>query len=190
MIKRTLLISCAYLTLLLVLTLNMEMLGNGYIFLVILISILFVMLLMKDISKKYRPALKPKNKPLNFDSSFNKNERNQKKISSRPFLFGLERKLISDGSFYFDDHHFYVVNKDSLKATYQLKDIIELSKTSVEINNIRIWQVKIKAADQPEVHFKFAHNHSLWNKNFYHFYEKINQINPRAIKSKWNIWSR
>jgi hypothetical protein len=113
-----------------------------------------------------------------------------RKISSRPFLFGLEDNLVSDEDFYFDDINFYAIdNKQQRKAVFLLTEIIELSKTSITITNHRVWQVIIHGADNQKIVFKFTHNYTLWNKDFVKFYKKIEQINPAAIKSKWSLWT-
>ncbi len=112
------------------------------------------------------------------------------KISKRPFLLGLERKVISNSDFYFDNENFYAINeKENTKTVFKLAEIIELSKTSIKINNRRIWQVKVNQVNGKEITFRFAHNYTIWNNNFHLFYKKVKSINPSAIKSKWNLWT-
>lgn len=112
-----------------------------------------------------------------------------RKISTRPFLFGLEKNFLSDEEFYFDNDHFYAIDNNQQKQIFKLTDITEIKKTYFQINYRRIWQVKIKQDEDREIIFKFAHNYTFWNKNFPLFYKKIKSINPKAVKTKWNLWS-
>ncbi|MBO0592887.1 hypothetical protein I2486_15895 [Cellulophaga sp. E16_2] len=107
----------------------------------------------------------------------------------KPFFFGLEKKIISKEEFYFDHENFYAMHQDLQKKAFKLSAITELKKTSIQITNRRIWQITIKETNNADVVFKFAHNYTLWNKNFALFHEKIKKINPEAIKSKWSLWS-
>ena len=113
-----------------------------------------------------------------------------KKISTKPYLFGIEKHHISEEDFYFDNDHFYAINKELQKAIFNLCDISEIKKTSITINNRRIWQITIKPTSDKEVVFKFAHNFSLWNRNFPLFYNKVKKKNPKVLQSKWSIWTR
>ena len=112
-----------------------------------------------------------------------------KKISMKPFFFGLEKKLISIEEFYFDHENFYAIHQDLQKKVFKLSTITELKRTATQVNNRRIWQITIQQANATTVVFKFAHNYTLWNKNFAIFHKKIKKINPEAIKSKWSLWS-
>lgn len=109
------------------------------------------------------------------------------KISQKPFLFGLEKRIISGDELYFDNNSLYAVNQTRRAAIFSLRNITELKRTSVRINNNRIWQVKILHEGQ-EVLIKFAHNFSLSNHNFLNFYTLLKEINPTAIQSEWNLW--
>jgi hypothetical protein len=111
-----------------------------------------------------------------------------KKISSRPFLLGLENKFIDEEELYFDDRQLYAVDRQIKLATFNLENIASLERTSVKINNRTIWKLNIDQADGQMVVFKFAHNFTLWNKSFPEFYELIRAINPQAIKSTWSVW--
>ena len=66
-----------------------------------------------------------------------------KKISSRPFFFGLEGRFISDESFYFDDNNLYIIAKNRKAVKVSFTQITELKKTSMSINKIRIWQISV-----------------------------------------------
>lgn len=148
----------------------------------VVVVVLFVL-----VFKNYFSGFKPKNNKVVYTNSSDINSIELKKISSRPFLFGLENKIISDDDLYFDEENLYVINKLSQKASFKLSEITELSKTSVRINNSPIWQIKIKQSET-DITFKFAHNYTLWNKNFVLFHEKLIQINPEIVKSKWSFW--
>lgn len=188
MIKRIIILALIYTIVILFLTLNMDKLGNLYVFLLLIFSIIFAIFIISFIYKKHLKGFKPKNSEILY-STPQTSDNQLKKISTRPFLFGLEKKFISDDELFFDEEHFYAVNNKNQKATFKLADITEISKTSLQINNRRLWQVKIKQDNGKEIVFKFAHNYTLWNKNFLDFYEKIKSINPTVVKTKWNLWS-
>jgi len=189
MLKIILIISLIYTALILTLTLNIDKLGGPYIFLLLVVNFAFSLFLIRAFYKKYIAGFKPKNNEITYVNSEDLNIK-LRKISTRPFLFGFENKFISEDDFYFDDENFYAVNKEFKKAIFKLTDIVEISKTSLQINNRRLWQVKINQQGTcKEIVFKFAHNYTIWNKNFYLFYEKVKLINPTAIKSKWSLWT-
>ena len=190
MIKKIIISSLICVSLIFILTLKMEEIGNAYLFLICLISFAFAAFLIREIYKNYIADFKPKNSGIEYENSGDFFVENIKKISTRPFLFGLENKLISDNEFYFDDEHLYAINKNFQKAVFKLTDISELSKTTIEINNRRLWQVKIKPENESEITFKFAHNYTIWNKNFVLFHEKMMLINSAVVKTKWNVWNR
>lgn len=109
------------------------------------------------------------------------------KISQKPFLFGLEEGLISNKNFYYNHDFFYAVDETGAVSTYDLTDIFELSATGSQINNSRIWQVKISEGTRT-VEYRFTHNFSIWNTNFLNFYRRVKKIRPEAIQSKWSLW--
>lgn len=184
MIKRIILIIALYTIFLVTVTLTMSSLGDNYLIIIVFSSFVVAFLIGREVYKKYFLGFKPKHQTINYNHSV---PNHLNKISSRPFLFGLEKKLLSDDEFYFDNENFYAINQDNKTAKFNLKDITELSRTGVNINNRNIWQVKINAENQ-ELVFKFAHNYTIWNKSFFDFYEKVEALNPSAIKSKWSIW--
>lgn len=184
MIKNILILSVIYAILITAITLTMSQKGDGYLIVVVILSLIFTFLVVRIVYKNIS-GFKQENNTVNYtDSSF----QHLHKISTKPFLFGLEKKIISDHEFYFDHENFYAINANHQTAKFNLKDISEISKTSIQINNSRIWQVKINNNNE-EVVFKFAHNYTIWNKNFLEFYRKIEKLNPSAIQSKWSIWS-
>ena len=79
--------------------------------------------------------------------------------------------------------------KDLKIVAFKLCDISEIKKTEIKLNNRYIWQVKIKQANDKKEIFKFAHNYTLWNKNFALFYKKVKKLNPQVLKSKWSLWT-
>lgn len=109
------------------------------------------------------------------------------KISQKPFLFGLEKKIISGDELYFNTNSFYAVNKTRRAAIFSLHEITELKRTSIRINNNRIWQIKILHEGQ-EIIIKFTPAFSFWNKNFFNFYTRLKEINPTVIQSEWSLW--
>lgn len=185
MIKRIVILSVIYAVLMVAVTLTMSQKGDTYVIILLVLGLVFSFLLVREILKKYIFGFKSKNNLLIYTSTEGKD---LIKISKKPFLFGLEKKIIDDHEFYFDDNYLYAVNSDHKAAKFNLKDITELSKTSVQINNSRIWQIKINNNNE-EIVFKFAHNYTIWNKNFLTFYNKIKELNPSAIQSKWNVWT-
>jgi len=54
-----------------------------------------------------------------------------KKISSRPFFFGLEGRFISDESFYFDDDNLCIIAKNRKAVKVSFTQIAELKRTSI-----------------------------------------------------------
>lgn len=193
MIKQILLVTFIYavLTVSITMTLSREKL---FIPLLIILNIVFALLIIVMIYKNFRLSkqnnFSNKNQlPGNQIGSNNSNFDSKAicKISQKPFLLGLEKGLVSSQDFYYDQDFFYSAAETGEVSKYRLTDIIELSGTGTQINNSRIWQVTI--ANGPEVvEYRFAHNFSIWNKNFLHFYHRVKQLRPEAIKSEWSFW--
>jgi len=184
MIKRIIAITIFYVIIIVTATLTIASSSDNYLIIIVGFGIIFSLLVVREIYKKYFVSFKPKDQNIVYNDL---NVNNLNKISSRPFLFGIEKKLLSDDEFYFDNENFYAINQDNKTAKFNLKDIKELSRSGVKINNTNIWQVKINAENK-ELVFKFAHNYTLWNKSFFDFYEKVKTLNPSAIKSEWSLW--
>ena len=184
MIKRIIIITIFYVFIIVTATLAMDSTSDNYLIIILVTGLIFSFLIVREIYNKYFVNFKPKDQNIVYGNS---NINNLKKISTKPFLFGLEKKLLSDDEFYFDNANFYAINRQGQAATFRLENITELSRTGVNINNRSIWQVKINAENK-ELVFKFAHNYTLWNKSFRDFYDKIKTLNPSAIKSKWSLW--
>lgn len=184
MVKRIILFVFLYAILITTLTLTMSQADNSYLIVITISGLLLGVLIVREIYKKYFSTLPVENSSLTYGTF---NSGNVHKISSRPFLFGFEKKIVSADDFYFDHDSFYAVNKNQQAAKFSLRDITELSKTSYRINNSRIWQVKITNNGEEAV-FRFAHNYSFRNKNFLNFYNTLKEVNPPVIKSNWSSW--
>ncbi|SOD18350.1 hypothetical protein [Pedobacter xixiisoli] len=159
-----------------------------FIPLILLSSLVFSIILLREVYKNFVIEFKPvQNTAIDYQSPANHELGSLRKISERPFFFGLEKKLVSDNEFYFDEQNFYAINKDGEQAIFPLKDIVELSGTSVTVSQRRIWKVYI---DSPtgKIEFKLAPNYTIWNKSFEIFYQKVKSINPEAVKTKWTLW--
>lgn len=111
-----------------------------------------------------------------------------RKISLRPVLLGLENKFVNKEELYFDNGHLYVMNNTGKFVIFKLENITELRRTSTQINNRPVWQLKMVADDGKEIGYLFVHNYTIWNKNFYGFYKRLQEINPNSIKSEWSAW--
>lgn len=184
MIKRIIIYLIVYTILLITIIFTMSEMETFFLLAILISGLGFGAIIIFEVYKKYIAGSKPKNYDLEFTNS---NVENLNRISQKPFLFGLEKQIISNSEFYFDDVNFYVVNDHNKTAKFNLNSITELSRTSVRINNSAIWQVKINDGREQLV-FKFAHNYTIWNKNFLVFYEKLKAINPSTIQSKWSLW--
>lgn len=185
MIKKLLILSAFYAVATILVTMTML---NEESFMIILVSLnmLFATLIVYIIYKNFSRAKQNVSTDLNPNSSFF-DSKTVHKISQKPFLLGIEKRSISNEDFYFDQDYFYAVAPSGLFSKYLLTDIAELSGTATQINNSRIWQIKInRGLDLTE--YRFAHNYTIWNKNFYHFYVRMKEIKPEAVKSDWSLW--
>ena len=162
--------------------------SNLFIPLILLSTLLFSILLIREIRKVVSGKFKPVENAVIYNQTTKNNEvSSARKISEKPFLFGLEKGLVSDNEFYFDENNFYAFNNRGERAEFPLQAIVELSGTSVIISNRRIWMVKV-ATNNGIIEFKFGPNFTLWNKSFEVFYNKIKMIKPEAVKSNWSLW--
>ena len=187
--QNLIIISLIYIFIVFIITLNMNKLGNLYVLFLIILSLVFAIFVSLEIFKKVTLKIKPVKQNVEYENIDDKNLQELKIISSRPFiLFGSESKLVSDDQLYFDQENFYAINKGNQKAVYKLTDITELSRTSINIRNQTLWQLKIKVKNDNEITIRFAHNYRVWNKNFVLFYDKLKTINPNVVKSKWSLW--
>lgn len=158
---------------------------NNYIYLISIISLIFAIFIYKILVKNP----KVNNENIRYKNLENSTTGILKKISSKPFLLGLEKNFVSKDEFYFDEKNFYAINKEKQKASFKLTDIIELKRTSNKMNNRYVWEVSIQEENNKELSFLFTNNYTIRNKDFHLFYKKIESINPNAVKSKWSLLS-
>jgi hypothetical protein len=109
---------------------------------------------------------------------------NAKRISSQVFTFDMETKFVDC---YYNEENLYVV-KSGITAKFSLESITEIRRTSLSINNCRIWKVTVKDKDGKELVFDFRPFAMRRNKGFIAFLEKMKTVNRSAIKSEWNWW--
>ena len=184
MIRRIAVVSLAYILGIFILS----RLGNN-VFYMLFLSICFFIYMIWELFNYYNGDWKKNNEMLFNNLQEDIDIAQLKKISSRPFFFGLESKAISDESFYFDDKDlFYIVAKDGKAIEVPFDQITELKKTSITINNVKIWQISVRIEGK-DVVFRFAHNYNIWNNNFKEFYNRLSAKNPAVVKTKWSIWN-
>ena len=157
------------------------------VFHIIFFSICFFIYMIWELFNYYNGDWKKNNEILFANLQEDIDIAKLKKISSRPFFFGLEARFISDESFYFDDNNLYIIAKNRKAVKVPFEQITELKKTSMSINKIRIWQISV-GIEGAEAMFQFANNYTIWNKNFKEFYTKLSRENPMAVKTKWSYW--
>ncbi len=162
-------------------------LGNN-VFYMLFLSIYFFIYMIWELFNYYNGDWKKNNEILFANLQEDIDIAKLKKISSRPFLFGLEGRFISDESFYFDDDNLYIIAKNRKTVKVPFEQITELKKTSMSINKIRIRQISV-GIEGAEAMFRFANNYTIWNKNFKEFYTKLSRENPMAVKTKWSYWN-
>ena len=158
------------------------------IFHIIFFSICFFIYMIWELFNYYNGDWKKNNEILFANLQEDIDIAKLKKISSRPFLFGLEGRFISDESFYFDDNNLYISAKNRKAVKVPFDQITELKKTSITINNVKIWQISVRIEGK-DVVFRFAHNYNIWNNNFKEFYNRLSAKNPAVVKTKWSIWN-
>ena len=125
------------------------------VFHIIFFSICFFIYMIWELFNYYNGDWKKNNEILFANLQEDIDIAKLKKISSRPFFFGLEARFISDESFYFDDNNLYIIAKNRKAVKVPFEQITELKKTSMSINKIRIWQIIIRI-EGVETLFRFA----------------------------------
>ena len=138
------------------------------VFHIIFFSICFFIYMIWELFNYYNGDWKKNNEILFANLQEDIDIAKLKKISSRPFFFGLEARFISDESFYFDDNNLYIIAKNRKAVKVPFEQITELKKTSMSINKIRIWQISV-GIEGAEAMFRFANNYTIWKiflKNF------------------------
>ena len=157
-------------------------LGNN-VFYMLFLSICFFIYMIWKLFNYYNRDWKKNNEMLFNDLQEDIDIAQLKKISLRAFFFGLEDRFINDEIFYFDDNNLYIIAKNRKAVKAPFTQIAELKKTAISINKIRIWQIIVRI-EGLETLFRFAHNYTVWNKNFKEFYTKLSRENPMAVKTK------
>lgn len=82
------------------------------VFHIMFFSICFFIYMIWEIFNYYNGDWKKNNEILFANLQEDIDMTKLKKISSRPFFFGLEGRFISDESFYFDDENLYIITKN------------------------------------------------------------------------------
>lgn len=82
---------------------------------------------------------------------------------------------------YFDDTNLYITKSSNPVIKYPISAIIELRKTNVMINEVRVWKIIIDDAGK-RIPYKFR-----VYRNFNLFIEKVSE-NPNAIVDKRYVW--
>ena len=151
------------------------------VFYMLFLSICFFIYMIWELFNYYNGDWKKNNEMLFNNLQEDIDIAQLKKISSRPFFFGLEGRFISDESF-------YIIAKNRKAVKVSFTQIAELKRTSININKIRIWQISVRI-EGLETLFRFTHNYTIWNGNFKEFYDKLSRENPMAVKMKWSYWN-
>ena len=162
---------------------------RNLVFYILFLSIVFSIYITWEVFSYYKGEWKAKSNEKIVFNNLQKDITQLKKISSRPFFFGLESKTISDESFYFDDNDIlYIFAKEGKAIEVPFDQITELKKTRISINRTKIWQISVRIEGE-EVAFRFAHNYNIWNSNFSQFYNRLSAKKPTVVKTKWSIWN-
>ena len=99
----------------------------------------------------------------------------------KPFMWGLERFLFKSPVLYFDNNYLYITKSSDPVIKYLISTIVELRKTNVMINDVRVWKIIINDAGK-QIHYKFR-----IYRNFSLFLEKVSE-NPNAIVDERYVW--
>lgn len=145
-------------------------------------TLIFAVFFFKNVILPMYKDFKPDNEKLFSNESVKMDTTKLNKISTKPFFFGLEKRLLEDQDYYFDTNYFYSVNKGVKTIKIPLTEISEVSKTNTAINRRTIWQLKATHRNQ-QVVFKFTDNYTLINKNFKLFLDQLKTINPNVVKA-------
>lgn len=106
------------------------------------------------------------------------------RISAPPVLlfFGLENFFLNRSVFYFDENNLYKITRKDPVIQHKLSSIIEARKTSVMVNERRVWKIIIKDSDK-QIGYRITSRHN----NFNLFLEKISE-NPNIIMDERYSW--
>ena len=105
-------------------------LGNN-VFYMLFLSICFFIYMIWELFNYYNGDWKKNNEILFANLQEDIDIAKLKKILSRPFLFGLEGRFISDESFYFDDDNLCIIAKNRKAVKVSFTQIAELKRTSI-----------------------------------------------------------
>ncbi|NRT17184.1 hypothetical protein HNP99_003563 [Flavobacterium sp. 28A] len=105
------------------------------------------------------------------------------KISNGRFVFGLAEYLRFKSEFYYDKEYLYVINTKNQVVKHKISEITEVSKTSIIINDRRVWKIIINE----KIIYKLTNNDTLSNNNFNYFLDKVNENINSTIDSNW-LW--
>ncbi|PWA05125.1 hypothetical protein [Flavobacterium laiguense] len=108
------------------------------------------------------------------------------KISGGIFMFGLDKYFVNKSDFYFDDKNLYLINYNKPVIKHSISDIIEVSKTSISLNDRKVWKIIINDLNEKKV-YKITTNDSLSNSNFSMFLDKVNE-NSNSIVDSNLLW--
>ncbi|REH00917.1 hypothetical protein C8P67_102169 [Flavobacterium aquicola] len=108
------------------------------------------------------------------------------KISNGRFFFGLAEYLRVKSEFYYDEKYLYVINTKNQVNKHCISNIIEITKTSIMINDRRVWKIVINKEDD-KIIYKLTTNDTLSNNNFNYFLDKVNENDNSIVDSDW-LW--
>jgi hypothetical protein len=111
------------------------------------------------------------------------------KISNGHFFFGLSEYLRAKSEFYYDKEYLYVISTKNQVIKHRISDIIEVGKTSIMINDRRIWKIVINNVDDVDdkIIYKLSTNDTLSNNNFNFFLDKVNENSNSIVDANW-LW--
>lgn len=162
--------------------------GNRQLIIIIIFSLILVSVLIFLVSKHVLKSADPAVNVIDYQTYEPGMSADARQITSRPMLLGIEKNFINDEELYFDDGYLYAVNKMGQCAVFDLKNITDLRRTSIQISNRPVWQIIIVEDNGSIVNFKFLHNYTIWNKDFADFHARVRHINPKSVKSQWSLW--
>lgn len=110
-----------------------------------------------------------------------------KKISSKMFLFSVEKLMTSNMEVYFDQANIYIISAGGIEKQFALDQITAFTYTGKRINNRRVWRVTIQDVHE-EFECDFTNNYTLFNSNFKDFYQLLKRKKPELIQKDFRWW--
>lgn len=149
---------------------------------IILLAILIILLLNYKRILSYIEYIEEQ-KAIKFKKRTNLNLDDLYKLSapSTFLLFGLENNIFQKPVLYFDENNLYSITLNLPVVQHPISSITEVRRTSVMINESRVWKIIIKDNDT-EKNYKFR---AYRNLNL--FLEKVKE-NPNSIVDDRYIW--